>query len=111
MASYHARRGMNALSEIVLNTAADPTRADSWVGQPLGLSGAGVRIERTGDGLRIEWDPAGGPRGSGELTVREDGAGATDADLRVRCEAAEPDPARRMLDALAEEVDQNFTAG
>jgi hypothetical protein len=102
---------MGALSEIVLNTASDPGRAQAWVTGALGPDGAEVRVEPAGDGVRIEWGPADDPHGSGSLTVSTDGAGASTAELRLRCAPTEPDPAERMLAALAEEVEQNFTAG
>jgi hypothetical protein len=102
---------MGALPEIVLNTAADPARAGAWVTGALGLDGEEVRVEPVSEGLAVEWGRMGEPRGSGVLTVDEDGVGAAMVELRVRCEESEPDPAERMLAALAGEVDQNFTAG
>jgi hypothetical protein len=87
------RRGVDALPEIVLNTATDPTRTASWLpsGAP-GLAGES----------RVEWD-------GGTLSVRAGGAGASEVELTVH--DADEATARRVLDALADEVEQNFNAG
>ncbi|WP_199443448.1 hypothetical protein [Umezawaea beigongshangensis] len=87
------RRGANALPEIVLNTATDPARTASWL--PSGVPGP------VGDS-RVEWD-------GGSLRVRSGGAGASEIELTVH--DADEATARRVLDALVDEVEQNFNVG
>ncbi|TVT58447.1 hypothetical protein FNH05_06465 [Amycolatopsis rhizosphaerae] len=86
---------MDALPELVLNTAADPARRNAW----LGFHDSQVRLDPPR--LHLEW-----PGGQGELHVFESGAGSSRAELRVACEAGEV--AARMLDALADQVNENF---
>ncbi|GHF39779.1 hypothetical protein FHX82_006724 [Amycolatopsis bartoniae] len=103
MTVYEANRGLDAEPDIVLNTAADPARAKAWLTDVLGAGD--VRLDTEPPRLRFTWSG-----GSGELHVDAGGAGASTATLRLDC-AGDEDLARRALDALADEVDQNFGAG
>lgn len=104
--SYHARRGMAALPDLVLNTASDPERTASW------LPGAPhVRLQTSADGSCVEWEPLDGESSRGSLKVAPSGAGTSVVDLDVEIDVADETLAERMLDALAAEVEQNFTAG
>jgi hypothetical protein len=98
MISSRAVRGMDALPELVLHTAADPARRDAWLGRPES------RIRLDPPWLHVEW-----PGGRGDLRVSSAGAGASEAELEVDCDAGEV--AARMLDALADQVEQDFSPG
>lgn len=102
---FEASRGIDAMPEIVLNTATDPDRAKAWVSDVLHLRLADVRFDAEPPLVRVAWYG-----GSGELRVDGAGAGASTAHLRLSCDGTE-DLARRALDALADEVGQNFNAG
>src|SRR4051812_4412345 len=104
---------MAAEADIVLNTAADTTRAPAWLP---GGNGRGYELELKAAEGRVEWRPAGHDGWAGHLTVTEQGAGSSEAELRVEVdEKTGTDDVRETLDgalrALAAEVDQNFNAG
>jgi hypothetical protein len=127
-----ATRAMAADPDIVLNTAADPARAQAWLPAPAHLvdHGAGtVDVAWTADGpvrryeigLRpeahtLEWSPVGHDGWPGVLRVTDHGAGSSEAELQVETGGRHPeDDVRRVLEraleGLAGEVDQNFTVG
>lgn len=104
-------RAMAAEADIVLDTAADATRAKAWL--PGGASRAYDADLRAAEG-RVEWRPAGHDGWAGHLRVVDSGTGGSQAEPRVDVDdAADPDDVREILDgalrALAPEVDQNFT--
>jgi hypothetical protein len=100
-----ASRGIGAVPEIVLNTATDPARAKAWLTDVLDLDTDEVRFDTQPPRLHVSWQG-----GSGELRVDAAGAGASTVHLRLSCDAAD-ELAARALDALADQVDENFTPG
>lgn len=119
---------MAADPDIVLNTAADLTRAAAWLPSQVRVAGSGgdeVEVTWTPDGETyryavavrpddhtLEWRPVGDHGWAGGLRVTSGGAGASEAELHV--EPGDHDEAAvcRVLDAalhgLSAEVDQNF---
>jgi hypothetical protein len=119
---------MAADADIVLNTALDLSRSAGWVPEPVRLTDAGDgnvdvgwapgdRVRRYSlavdiEERRVRWRPVDHDGWPGELRVTDQGAGASEAELRV--EAGEEAPAdvdellERALRGLAAEVDQNF---
>jgi hypothetical protein len=107
--SYRGSHAMAADADIVLNTAADPTRAAAW------LPGDARRYEISAhpDEHEVRWRPVDHDGWSGRLRVTDRGAGASEAEPEVRAGAARSEDARHVVDralaGLAAEVDQNFT--
>ncbi|GGP87424.1 SRPBCC family protein [Saccharothrix coeruleofusca] len=120
---------MAAVADIVLNTAADLTRAQAWLPAPLHVVGSGdgtVDVGWTPDGSthryqvrldadehRLEWRPVDHDGWPGHLRVVEGGAGASEVELQVEAGAGvAEDDVRAALDralrGLAAEVEQNF---
>lgn len=123
---------MAADADIVLNTAADPARAASWLPGPVRVVDAGTgavdaswtpdgdarryEIRLDPDEHEVRWHPVDHDGWSGLLTVVDRGAGSSEAELRVQTDGgAGADDVRRVLDraleGLASEVEQNFNAG
>ncbi|MDQ2585565.1 SRPBCC family protein [Saccharothrix yanglingensis] len=126
--TIHARRDVPALPDLVFNAAADPSRLASWLPGPhevvgrsddvLILRGGGsvdegqrqVQLAADYDRLLLTWEPLADEGCRGELRVSLAGAAGSVAELTVDgC----PDEqfAARFLEALANEVEQNLTAG
>jgi hypothetical protein len=116
---------MAADADIVLNTAADPTRAASWMPGTVHAVAGGVDLSWTSDGdtgryevsthpdeHEVRWHPTGHDGWSGRLRVTDHGAGSSEAELRVWADGAAAGDVRgvveRALDGLAAEVEQNF---
>lgn len=119
---------MAADADIVLNTAADPARAASWLPGPVHVVDAGSGVvdlswTADGDARRYEisvhpeehevwWRPVDHDGWSGRLRVTDRGAGSSEAELDVRTGAVTSQDVRRVVDralaGLAAEVDQNF---
>ncbi|WP_410592803.1 hypothetical protein [Amycolatopsis sp. lyj-23] len=100
-------RAMTAEADIVLNTASDATRAKAWL--PAGDSGD-YDLDLHADEGRVAWRTGGW---TGDLRVKSNGTGASEAELRAQVDAdADAEEVRARLDralgALAAEVDQNF---
>ncbi|MFE9748875.1 SRPBCC family protein [Saccharothrix saharensis] len=122
--TIHARRDVPALPDLVFNAAADPARLASWLPEPYRVVGRSddVLILRAHDGphqvslaadydrLLLTWSPLAGRGCRGDLRVSLAGAAGSVAELRVDDCPDEQLPAR-MLEALANEVEQNLTAG
>ncbi|MDS0134655.1 MULTISPECIES: hypothetical protein [unclassified Amycolatopsis] len=122
-------RAMAADADIVLNTASDLTRAPAWLPAPVQVVGTGAgtvdlrwreegvhryEIDLDAAGHRLAWHPAGDGAWAGELRVTEQGAGSSRAELLVEAgDDVDAGEVRTVLDAaleaLAAEVDQNFT--
>ncbi|MEU4674827.1 hypothetical protein AB0F91_44545 [Amycolatopsis sp. NPDC023774] len=100
-----AARGFSALPEIVANTATDPDQVRAWLTDVVGAGPDELRREADLPHVRLEW-----PRGSALLTITGAGAGASWVFLRLTCRGTE-DLASRVLDRLADRVDENFTTG
>lgn len=119
---------MAADPDIVLNTAADVTRASAWLPAQAHIAASGgdeVAVTWTPDGgtyryavtvrpadHTLEWRPVGHRRWAGGLRVTSGGAGASEAELHVDPGDHDDEAVCRVLDAalrgLATEVDQNF---
>jgi hypothetical protein len=122
--TIHARRDVPALPDLVFNAAADPARLASWLPDPYQVVGRSddVLILRAQDGphqvslaadydrLLLTWSPLADRGCRGELRVSLAGAAGSVAELSVDDCPDEQLPAR-MLEALANEVEQNLTAG
>ncbi|MGM1061840.1 SRPBCC family protein [Saccharothrix sp. Mg75] len=124
--SIHARRDIPALPDLVFNAAADPSRLASWLPGPHEVVGRtdDVLILRDGEGdgqrqvqlavdydqLLLTWEPLADEGCRGELRVSLAGAAGSVAELRVD-DCADEQFAARFLEALADEVEQNLTAG
>lgn len=117
---------MAADADIVLNTAADPARAESWLPGPVhgadavhgGADGEARRYEFsvTPEEHELRWHPVDRDGWRGFLRVADRGAGSSEAELCVQTdgEAAADDvryALERALEGLAAEVEQNFNAG
>jgi hypothetical protein len=121
-------RAMAADPDIVLNTAADLTRAAAWLPAHARVVGAGddeVEVTWTPDGETyrytvtvrpddhtIEWRPVAHDGWRGGLRVTDAGAGASEVELHVEAGDQDDEAVCRLLDAalrgLSVEVDQNF---
>ena len=122
---------MAADPDIVLNTAADLTRAAAWLPAQVRAVGSGddeadeVEVTWTPDGETyryavtvrpddhtLEWRPVGHQLWAGGLRVTSGGAGASEAELHVEPGDHDEAVVGRVLDTalqgLATEVDQNF---
>ncbi len=119
---------MAADPDIVLNTAADPSRVGACLPAAAHLSevepgevevtwapaGRAHRYAVTvrPDEHTLEWRPVDGGGWPGGLRVTATGAGASEAELYVAAGDRDADAVRRALDqalrGLATEVDQNF---
>jgi hypothetical protein len=119
---------MAADADIVLNTAADPARAASWLPGTVHVVDAGTgQVEmawtRDGDARRyqisahpeeheVRWRPVEHDGWSAQLRVTDRGAGASEAELHLRAEGDPADDVRGLADSalagLAAEVEQNF---
>ncbi|MGW4487397.1 hypothetical protein ACWEOE_26560 [Amycolatopsis sp. NPDC004368] len=100
-----AARGMSALPEIVANTATDLTRVGGLLTEVVGVGADEVRCEADLPRIHLDW-----PGGSALLTVTGSGAGASWVTLRLTPGNGD-DTAHRLLDGLADRVDENFTTG
>jgi hypothetical protein len=103
-------RTMAADADIVLNTAADSTRAPAWL--PASDT-TDYELDLKAADRRVDWRPAGHDGWTGHLRVTDHGAGSSEAELRVEVDdQADAAEVRKTLDdalrALAAEVDQNF---
>lgn len=120
---------MAAVADIVLNTAADLSRAQAWLPPPLHVvdSGDGTvdvgwrpdgevhryEVRLNAEEHRLDWRPVDHDGWSGHLRVVEGGAGSSEVELEVRPgdRVAEDDVRAaldRALSGLASEVEQNF---
>jgi hypothetical protein len=126
--SYRSSRTMAADADIVLNTAADPTRAAAWLPEGLQVVDSGTdtldvnwnggvhryEVHLSPAEHRLEWRPVDHDGWTGELRVTDKGAGSSEAELRVDTDGRGGDVGPvldQALDGLAVEVDQNFTVG
>ncbi|WP_148088991.1 hypothetical protein [Saccharothrix texasensis] len=122
--TIHARRDVPALPDLVFAAAADPARLASWLPDPYQVVGRtdDVLILRAEDGphqvglaadydrLLLAWTPLAGHGCRGELRVSLVGAAGSVAELQVDGCPDEQFPSR-LLEALANEVERNLTAG
>lgn len=93
------------MPDIVLNTAADKALASAWLTDVLGTRPDEVDFHLSSPRLTAEW-----PGVRAELHVEARGAGGSTATLEVAGEASD-ELAGAALDALSEQVDQNFNPG
>jgi hypothetical protein len=126
---HRSSRGIAADPDIVLNTAADLTRAAAWLPEPVHVldSGDGTldvawrpdgsarrfAVTVSADDRRVEWRPADHDGVTGQLVVTDQGAGASAVELRLEVgdDVRDQDVDRLLeqaLAGLATEVDQNF---
>lgn len=115
---------MPALPDLVFAAAADPVRLASWLPDPYQVVGRSddvlilrahdaphqVSLAADYDQLLLTWAPLAGHGCRGELRVSLAGAAGSVAELRVDDCPDQQLPAR-LLEALAEEVEQKLTAG
>ncbi len=129
--THRSTRTMGADADIVLNTAADPTRAAAWLTTAAqsddtvelawtpGAPTSRYRITADPEAHEVHWRPTGAAGSPARLRVVDRGAGSSAAELRVETTAGtaddQPDSLTAALDralaGLASEVEQNFTAG
>ncbi|WP_433262329.1 hypothetical protein ACQPZF_29155 [Actinosynnema sp. CS-041913] len=117
------RRDIPALPDLVFATAAEPQRLADWLPPPLELVGLNddililrqdsrltqIRLTADLDHLILSWTALADRECAGALRVSPLGAGRSVAEL----ELDHPDEtlATRLLEALANEVEQAFTTG
>ena len=115
---------MPALPDLVFNAAADTVRLASWLPGPYQVVGRTddvlilraddephqVSLAADYDRLLLTWEPLAEHGCRGELRVSLAGAAGSVAELRVDDCPDDQFPSR-MLEALANEVEQNLTAG
>ncbi|GAB3562419.1 hypothetical protein GCM10027445_02950 [Amycolatopsis endophytica] len=106
MSDHEASRGIAAMPEIVLNTAADPGQVKAWLTDVVGVRPEEVRCHVDRPRVELEW-----PSGQAELRAETSGAGASVVHLRLSATASSAELARAALDALAVQVGQNFNPG
>jgi hypothetical protein len=122
--TIHARRDVPALPDLVFNAAADPARLAAWLPSPYQVIGRSddvlilrehdaphqVSLAADYDRLLLTWEPLAGHGCRGELRVSLVGAAGSVAEISVDDCPDDQLPAR-LLEALANEVEQNLTAG
>ena len=122
--TIHARRDVPALPDLVFNAAVDPARLASWLPAPYGVVGRTddvlilrrhdeqrqVQLAADYDQLLLTWEPLADHGCRGELRVSLAGVAGSVAELQLDGCADDQLPAR-LLEALANEVEQNLTAG
>jgi hypothetical protein len=122
--TIHARRDVPALPDLVFNAAADPVRLASWLPQPYQVIGRSddvlilrahdephqVSLAADYDQLLLTWEPLAGHGCRGRLRVSLAGAAGSVAELRVD-DCPDDQLPSRLLEALANEVEGNLTAG
>ncbi|WP_461123009.1 hypothetical protein [Saccharothrix stipae] len=122
--TIHARRDVPALPDLVFNAAADPVRLASWLPRPYQVIGRSddvlilrahdephqVSLAADYDQLLLTWEPLADHGCRGRLRVSLAGAAGSVAELRVDDCPDDQLPAR-LLEALANEVERNLTAG
>jgi hypothetical protein len=122
--TIHARRDVPALPDLVFNAAADPARLASWLPDPYEVVGRTddvlilrrhrephqVRLAADYDRLLLTWEPLADHGCRGALRVSLVGVAGSVAELEVDDCPDDQFPAR-LLEALANEVEQNLTAG
>ncbi|WP_447003033.1 hypothetical protein ACRAKI_25425 [Saccharothrix isguenensis] len=122
--TIHVRRDVPALPDLVFNAAADPVRLASWLPAPYQVVGRTddvlilrrhqeqmqVQLAADYDRLLLTWEPLADHGCRGCLHVSLAGVGGSVAELEVDGCPDEHLPAR-FLEALANEVEQNLTAG
>lgn len=122
--TIHARRDVPALPDLVFNAAADPTRLAAWLPAPYRVVGRTddvlilrehgsphqVRLGADYDRLLLTWEPLADHGCRGVLRVSLAGVASSVAELQVDGCADDQFPSR-LLEALANEVEQNLTAG
>jgi hypothetical protein len=122
--TIHARRDVPALPDLVFNAAADPARLASWLPDPYQVVGRTddvlilrangephqVSLAADYDQLLLTWEPLAGHGCRGELRVSLAGVAGSVAELQVD-DCPDDQLPSRLLEALANEVEQNLTAG
>ncbi|MFD1151492.1 hypothetical protein [Saccharothrix hoggarensis] len=122
--TIHARRDIPALPDLVFNAAADPSRLAAWLPEPYEVVGRTddvlllradggprqVQLAADYDQLLLTWEPLADHGCRGTLRVSLAGAAGSVAELHVD-ECPDDRLPERMLEALANEVEQNLTAG
>ncbi|MEV6898737.1 hypothetical protein [Amycolatopsis sp. NPDC051372] len=105
MQTVEAVRGVAALPEIVANTVTDPAQVRGWLTDVVGAGADEVRCETDLPDVAVDW-----PGGRALFTITGSGAGASRVVLRLTWSGGE-DSATRLLDALADRVEENLTTG
>jgi hypothetical protein len=122
--TIHARRDVPALPDLVFNAAADPARLASWLPAPYQVVGRTddvlilrrhdeqrqVQLAADYDRLLLTWEPLADHGCRGALRVSLAGVASSVAELQLDGCPDDQFPAR-LLEALANEVEQNLTAG
>lgn len=122
--TIHARRDVPALPDLVFNAAADPSRLASWLPGPYQVVGRNddvlimrhheephqVRLAADYDRLLLTWEPLADHGCRGSLRVSLAGVAGSVAELDVEDCPDDQLPAR-LLEALANEVEEKLTAG
>ncbi|QFZ19148.1 SRPBCC family protein [Saccharothrix syringae] len=122
--SIHARRDVPALPDLVFNAAADPSRLAAWLPAPYEVVGRNndtlilhengeprqLNLAADYDRLLLTWEPLADHGCRGHLQVSLSGVAASVVELQVDDCPDDQLPAR-LLEALANEVEQNLTAG
>ncbi|ONI90899.1 hypothetical protein ALI22I_10695 [Saccharothrix sp. ALI-22-I] len=122
--TIHARRDVPALPDLVFNAAADPARLAAWLPAPYQVVGRAddvlilrqheepyqVSLAADYDRLLLTWKPLADHGCRGVLRVSLAGVAGSVAELQMDGCADDQLPSR-LLEALANEVEQNLTAG
>jgi hypothetical protein len=122
--TIHARRDVPALPDLVFNAAADPVRLASWLPAPYQVVGRTddvlilrrhdeqrqVQLAADYDQLLLTWESLADHGCRGALRVSLAGVASSVAELQLDGCPDDQLPAR-LLEALANEVEQNLTAG